>query len=1567
MRSLVVLAPCALLLCAAVVAPSCASEGSALGAPDDAAAPGDVTDDESDVSASTADVAPDITTPITGDAGSTDPAGPDDADAGPPPCQPGDGCFLDPCSGHEDCLSGWCVPHAGDKVCTKTCSADCPDGWSCEQISAGASDVAFICVSDYASLCRPCAATSDCTGDGSAGAQCVRYPGDEALAFCGGACTADDPCPAGYECATGETIDGLPTTQCVASGGICECSADSVERGAWTGCESSNEHGACGGKRVCGPEGLAECDAAIPAAEVCNGFDDDCDGTIDGDTTCDDGSDCTADSCLGEAGCEHTPLSGTECVDGDVCTTADHCEDGDCVASPVLCDDLNPCTDDACDASGGCVFEPNQVPCDDGEACTVADTCNEGACKGFAVACDCNVDADCAALEDGDVCNGTLVCDTSGVPHTCKVDTATVVSCPAPAGPDAVCSKAACDAVTGACGFAPDHEGLVCSSGDACTIGQTCQDGACLGGVALSCEDANECTADSCDPLAGCVHTPIDGPCSDGDVCTDGDACVAGSCVAGQPLDCDDGNDCSTDACESAVGCVHATVSGGGTDCCTVAADCPDTWSSPPSCISPAACQGQRLDALCIDQHCESVTVPDDTGCAGELVDCGDWSDHTCEDASDQEIWVCPGSCEEDADCDDEAYCDGICVPDGPIGAPCDADADCESGNCNAAPGEDEAFCNVPVHECAIEDGTGVDEGFVYCHQGDSWLCQAADLWVVTDCASDCGLFVDVDSCQAAACQPCLQTCATDADCDAGAWCDGVCVPTADLGAPCASDDQCASGACGAAPDGVTECVPAGSACALADGQAVSAGHGMCSDGDVWTCGADGAWTSLDCAADCGLLLPVDGCAEGACDPCPGGCSDDAQCLEGAHCDGLCSADVPDGGLCDEPSDCVSGHCDGGVCCSGGDCCQAASDCPGVYWDDPACTDVAGCQGARTDAVCDEFVCATIDLDDDSACAGLVADGCGPAVALVCTDEVDQLAQTCPDGCSDDAECDGSAHCDEVCMPDLPDGADCDEDSDCAAGACAALPEGGSLCLGGDGECALDDGTGVAVGASVCLDSDLWSCGADGSWAFDACVDDCGLFADLDGCADGECLGCAETCTSDSQCDEGAHCDEICVEDTADGGECDEDSDCVSGLCVADPLDTSYCVPAGDACVLPGGVSYAVGASVCQDDVRWECGAGGGWATTQCGSECGDYVAVAGCSEGACAVCPDSCDDDDDCDPGAHCDGTCAPDVAAGGSCDEATDCVSGYCDGSLCCTDGTCCNTSGDCPGTFGSPSDCDNAVTCQGTRIDPACVDHVCTGAPVGDDSGCVGLLSSSCDGYPDVTCGAGQAQVAPSCAGSCGGDGECDDGFHCDGAECTPDLDYGSDCDEDSDCSGNICHAGRCCQEACTTTGCGTGTCDAAGVCTNHTSGQHGCATCQACDASGSCAAQTADGAAATALGCTAGSESCRRCDAGSCGFHTSGQHGCPSGTCGANGSCAAQTTVVCFAPYPNQLGAWVGDWCPAGYVHDYHVCGANGIGSYSWGPYYDDKFLLHNGAGDHCWCCCDCNSVCVQCKQ
>ncbi|MEY3014725.1 MAG: hypothetical protein RIT45_3460, partial [Pseudomonadota bacterium] len=85
------------------------------------------------------------------------------------------------------------------------------------------------------------------------------------------------------------------------------------------------------------------------------------------------------------------------------------------------------------------------------------------------------------------------------------------------------------------------------------------------------CDDGTECTANACDEVKDtCSTTPV----GDGNTCIDGKPCLAnrlcnqGFCVGGVPKDCDDGNTCTIDACDALTGdCTHKADSAQG---CTV-------------------------------------------------------------------------------------------------------------------------------------------------------------------------------------------------------------------------------------------------------------------------------------------------------------------------------------------------------------------------------------------------------------------------------------------------------------------------------------------------------------------------------------------------------------------------------------------------------------------------------------------------------------------------------------------------------------------------------------------------------------------------------------------------------------------------------------------------------------------------------------------------------------------------------------------------------------------------------------------------------------------------------------
>ncbi len=181
---------------------------------------------------------------------------------------------------------------------------------------------------------------------------------------------------------------------------------------------------ACSGK-ACTPEDGAACDDRNPCTVDRCRTDSGCtniaspDGTScsDGDPCngeevceqgscaaggaldCDDGEDCTSDSCVAFMGCAYLHLTdGTACEDGDACTATGACAGGACEPGlPVLCPDDGPCTEGVCDpATGACSVAPRPAgaPCSDGDLCNGEERCSGGVCTAGA-------DLDC---DDGDPC-----------------------------------------------------------------------------------------------------------------------------------------------------------------------------------------------------------------------------------------------------------------------------------------------------------------------------------------------------------------------------------------------------------------------------------------------------------------------------------------------------------------------------------------------------------------------------------------------------------------------------------------------------------------------------------------------------------------------------------------------------------------------------------------------------------------------------------------------------------------------------------------------------------------------------------------------------------------------------------------------------------------------------------------------------------------------------------------------------------------------------------------------------------------------------------------------------------
>ncbi len=181
------------------------------------------------------------------------------------------------------------------------------------------------------------------------------------------------------------------------------------------------------------------------------------------------------------------------------------------------------------------------------------------------------------------------------------------------------CTSDSCSGETG-CVFAP-LTGTPCDDQDACTDADTCQAGSCVGDM-ISLEDGNPCTEMTCDPIQGMTVKFLSGACDDGDICTTEDQCVLGDCVGGfdppgpppedpcmgwtcdgiggwfiAPLPegtCDDGNTCTTDSCQTGVGCAYAPVP----NCCGNG-----STDAGEECDDGNQESGDGCDASCVEEE----------------------------------------------------------------------------------------------------------------------------------------------------------------------------------------------------------------------------------------------------------------------------------------------------------------------------------------------------------------------------------------------------------------------------------------------------------------------------------------------------------------------------------------------------------------------------------------------------------------------------------------------------------------------------------------------------------------------------------------------------------------------------------------------------------------------------------------------------------------------------------------------------------------------------------------------------------------------------------------------------
>ncbi len=1102
-----------------------------------------------------------------------------------------------------------------------------------EDGSGGATDVSS---GDAIDAAGGCTSNADCSGAVGPCQVNVCLPTGACVVQAkanGTACDSGDACLSGEQCQQG---------LCQPGWNVCPCQKAGDDD--FKDCESSYGDGdPCNGTLYCEPGGDAPGCRVNPSTVV----------------TCTGGTSCAPETCDATSGaCVASPApNGTACSDGDPCTKDDTCvqgscagganqcpcttsadcksqEDGDLCNGTLYCDNtsfppsckVNPatvvtclptaatCTERTCaPKTGQCVVVPLPAgtTCTDGQVCTQGDACAEGACKPGKPVCPCQSDADCAAKDDGDVCNGTLFCDTSSAPYVCKVNPKSVVTCDTSL--DGACEETTCAAGTGKCVVAPKPAGTVCTDGDSCTLGDACKDGACVsGGNQCACKVDSDCAAfedgdlcngqlycdksaakfvckvapstvvvcnpsqdtacvkQTCGPQTGvctAVALPEGATCdADGNPCTPQDACTKGLCAADKTNTCEcvKDSDCAAyddgNACNGALYCdtteqgkfrcrvnpatvVHCSASGD--SACSVNACDPKSGACAPTpvingaqcnadnnaCTEGDACQdgvctvGVKVCACTSDADCKLLGADP---CAGELycdtaagaftcaVKAG--TQTTCKLEAGKDPQCAAASC---VSAQGKAVCETTFAP---TGTPCSdgkdwtlGDACTSSGTCV---GKAALACTTTADCLALESDGDLCNGGLRClatgPKGSPKVCTAVTTPLTCTGSGPCD---DLG------CEPKL----------------GLCLPglaTSTFGKPCDDGDACTTksacvgGSCAWA-QALTDCDDANmctkDACTAKTGCSHTGVKGPCTDGDP--CTLNDACKGDTCTAGTSNLCPDgDPCTADTCDAQTGKCSHAPKpsctpCKNDPECDDAnpCTKDV-----CDLSTGCTATLLQAGSC-SDNDPCTSQDACVG-----------GACKGATT-------VC-----DDNNPCT---TDTCKPGVGCAFTKKTGG-------SCSDGDACTTGDTCTKGSCLGMPK--DCDDSNPCTSDACD-----GGACLS------------TAVTATTnCTDGNPCTTG-------DTCVGKA-CKGTAKSCDDGK------SCTKDSCDSSTGQCAHVTDPSACQGGVCTKATCDSAGGCVYKPQnDGKTCSSTGATC----------GNGSCGPCEWWSAGHGATGSSTDSGFE----------------------------------------------------------------------------------------------------------------------------------------------------------------------------------------------------------------------------------------------------------------------------------------------------------------------------------------------------------------------------
>ncbi len=1293
--------------------------------------------------------------------------------AGVRPCAPyrctGEDSCAESCRGPGDCIEGYfcdrgvCVPtieRGGPCLLEEACRGGlCVDGVCCEE--ACAEPCRSCAVPGVAGLCRPVVGAVDpntCTGARTCDA--------------GGTCRAHlgSPCHQGGDCLSGHCVEGVccdsPCSQtcqtCVApdQAGRCVAVRLDTDRDRCAGTAGCDRRGECKllSGQPCGADGdclSGYCVDRICCSSSCEepcrrcdrpGRKGNCSPVVD---------DVDPGSCDGPVGCD----GGARCrgADGAACSTPADCLSGHCVDG-ICCD--RPCSD----RCSSCL-ERNTW----GKCRLLRNREHAGLCAGDRV---CNAYAECV-LRRGKPCDEAGECESGHcVDGYC---------CDAPC--EGLCEACNVGGAEGTCAALPDgtDPGSECAGCELCDGAGFCRPVERGADPKEHCEQEPGCGRDgSCGGDGSCaLHGPerhCGAPTCSGDTRVAPATCDGnGRCLPGGAAPCPDGF-----ACNPADGSCR--------EACTTSLHCAEGFfCAPPRCLplrdpgeicarAEQCASGLCVDGVCCKELCEGAC----RSCAldGREGECAavekGRSDHrrACPAG-----WVCDGfggcaalpgePCGRHKDCLAGACADGLCC-DRNCDRPCErCDLPGRVGACAPIPfGED------PDLECA---GAGACNGAGACARPDGETCISRfdclsrmcvdGVCCADECDGPCRFCTPPGS--PGSCRPHPRGTDPEDDCAGRLVCDGTGGCVAPLGLNCLTGAQCISGLC---VDGVCCEGPCDGACQRCNG----------------------------------------GREPGRCVFAPAGTDPDAECSEGALCDGQGACVQPLGVHCESASDCLSGHCSGGVCCRTG------------------CDDICESCALSTS----RGLCAAVGRgqDPEDECPGdETCDGQGRCVAPAgssCAVPEECLSGFCVGGVCCEGPC--NAPCLSCNLPGL-------------AGRCSFVPVGTDP----EGRCAGDavcgqGGRCVALVGRAC-NSGLAEC-ASGFCSDGLCCDsECGgpcFSCALPG-SSGQCKAAPLGTNPRDSCPAGQRCDGRGACKRPDGVSCSSSDQCLSGFCTDGVCCDSACQEAcldcrsGTALGLcspsPRGIDPdddCPGTMICD---------GAGACVQRNGAPCTAAVDCLSkhCAGGVCCAspCSDPCETCDSpglaglclplpagtvllsgCPPGQVCSGFGTCSTPDGGGCAADEECLSGVCAHGLCCdrrcsrpcegcdlegSRGRCSLVpAGDSP-RAGCPSGtvCDGAVNCVRLNGVPCLIGSQCLSGLCVDEVCCDGACTEAC-----------HSCVQPGSEGLClpiprgkDPDNDCPGLDVCDGeGGCS--AFGGEECTGDESCLSGHCADGVCCDQAC-----------------------------------------------------------------------------------------------------------------------------------------------------------------------